>query len=270
MERRIFLCAALGAGALALIPKSMARRAGIPADPGDVAKALAMRTEDEVIRALFGNSPAGQPGRLTLEVPRISDTADIPVAVTFPSSGTEFVAIVAPASRFPLRAIVTPGPGVSRFRSRVRLGSGTSMSVRAYASVSGTLVRASAEVKTSVGGYGMTSPARAASVTPRRTYPETRVKARHVQGRTEVIALLGEPPAGEAPETDDLTRQFHFSSNGRPLGSVELGRSAAAGVIVGITVVEGRPGNRILLRWSDSRGHSDVAETIVIGQEGRP
>lgn len=153
MERRSFLQAGLGAGALSaavglglIAPRTVFAewtKAAFEADKVDAA-----------IKAMFGDSATSDSSEIELTAPAIAENgAVVPISVSTGMSGVESIAVMAEKNGTPMVAVFNLSDrGVPDVSVRIKMGE--TGNVTALVKAGGKLHKASKEVKVTIGGCG--------------------------------------------------------------------------------------------------------------------
>ena len=149
-QRRTFLAAAGGTGALAIAGLLDARAANAASwnKPGFEAKAV-----NDAVKNL-GAANLIDSRDITITAPDIAENgAVVPVAVTSKLPNTQTISIIAEKNPFPLAATFDVANGAEGYAS-VRIKMGQTSNVRAIVKADGKFYTAVKEVKVTVGGCG--------------------------------------------------------------------------------------------------------------------
>ncbi|HXK55621.1 MAG: thiosulfate oxidation carrier protein SoxY [Gammaproteobacteria bacterium] len=149
MKRRSFLKGALSITA----GIGLLRSPGSLAAPGP-ADAFAARSEESVLRILFGDARAiaGEAVRIVAPI-QATRGKGTPFKVICDLNGVEMIAVVTGNNRFPLNTYVSLSGAEGYYSTRIRVE--RSSTVTAYVKAGGDLYSASTHIKVNRGGYGM-------------------------------------------------------------------------------------------------------------------
>ena len=153
MKRRVFLKSTLASGALAL-----AAGAGILKPTKVMAAAwpdaaFAAKKYDEGLSALMGSASPAESGEVKIKAPlQAENGAVVPIKIET-SLPAEMIAVFAEKNPQPLTTVVDLSGGAKGFYS-ARIKMGATSPVHAIVKAGGKLVRATQEIKVTVGGCG--------------------------------------------------------------------------------------------------------------------
>ena len=153
MKRRSFIKGSLATSSLVI-----AASAGL-LQPGQVlaadypAAAFDADAASDALSAIMGSGDASDSGDIVLKAPvQAENGAVVPVKVTVPG-GAEAIALVVEGNPKPLVLAATLGAGANGFLSG-RIKMGKTSNVVAYAKTAAGIIKASQEIKVTVGGCG--------------------------------------------------------------------------------------------------------------------
>lgn len=222
----------------------------------------------EALAALGIDRPAATP-QLRIDAPDVADNgAFVPIEISSELPGTESLAVLVDRNPWPFiaRFDVSRGalPSVSL---RVRMLESSPVRVVALAG-SGQHAAAKDVTVTSGGCVGDEADAAPVDTTP--VPKPTRMRASLAGDVASVRALLAHPmenglrkTAGGQPVPEHFIRSVVAQLNGRTVFEAELGRSVSANPLIGFKVKGARAGDRLILRWEDSKGLARTDEVAV-------
>lgn len=243
------LALALGAGAIR--PQSLLASWNHGAfDATQLADALA---------ALGVESPAAT-RELLLQVPEIAENgAVVPLELESRVPGTDTLAVLVDRNPWPCIAQVRLHAGAEPyFALRIRVGE--SSAVRAVARAGGRHYAQVKQVSVTQGGCVGNTDTDATEATPAAAQP-MRARAGLAGGVTQVRVLIAHPmengqrrDAAGRPLPEHCIRSFRARLNGRTVLEAEFGRSVSSNPLLGFRLAGAKAGDRLALRWEDSRG----------------
>ncbi len=154
MKRRTFVRATLNGGALAV-----AAAAGLLTPVRVLAahwpgQAFAAAAEPDVVRTLFGADPAAPSDAVTIHAPIYGSGDAVPIAVETRLDDVESIAVVVANNPHPLSStIAITGSTRGFYSTRIKMLKTSPVTV--YVKAGGRIYSATANVKISIGGYGM-------------------------------------------------------------------------------------------------------------------
>jgi predicted secreted protein len=153
MKRRHFLKMGLMAATATPVASILLSMPGMLYARDMARDTFTLKTAQDVANRLFKGKPAVSSDAVRLEVPIQSDGKSVPVKVKTELDNIKTIAIVTENTDQPLASVVSISGPVSGFSTRVRVEK--TSTITAYVSTDDKLYSATASIKISKGGYGM-------------------------------------------------------------------------------------------------------------------
>jgi thiosulfate oxidation carrier complex protein SoxZ len=219
--------------------------------------------------AALGVEPPAATHEVLLRVPDIAeDGAAVPLELESRVPGTEALTVLVDRNPWPCIAHVRLHAGAQPYFA-LRMRMGESSAVRAVARAGGRHYAHARQVSVTQGGCAGNAESDAAHATPAPAQP-IRARASRAGGAMQVRVLMAHPmengqrrDAAGAPVPEHFIRSFRAQLNGRTVLEAEFGRSVSANPLIGFRLAHAAAGDRLALRWEDSRGMSREDEIAV-------
>jgi len=219
----------------------------------------------DVFRAL-GIAEAQASNAITLGVPQIADNGGfVPVEIASRLPGTESIALFIDNNPYPYIARFDVSGRMVPFVSlRVRMAE--TSPVRAVVQADGTDWVFVEEVRVVAGGCA----GDVVSLGPPAEPGPIRMRARHFGAETDVRVLMSHPMENglrSGPGGDVIPEHFiqHVTAqlNGETVLTVHFGRSVSTDPLIGFKLLDAEIGDRLTVRWEDSRGMTRSNEGTI-------
>ena len=208
---------------------------------------------------LYRSSHATPSTAISIAAPIQSTGRAVPITVESVLKNVDGIAIVVEGNPYPLSTFVrTPHAGCF-YRCHIRMAK--SSAVTAYLQAGGKLYSNSAQVKISVGGFGMHGELAEEQRANRGSY-DTKVWARkNPEGEIQIAVLVGHPMGGTTSWRDKgvnfsgkFIKSMSFYLNGELAAEALFGPNVATNPVTGITLPTAKAGDMVVVKWYDSTG----------------
>ncbi|MCL4800967.1 MAG: thiosulfate oxidation carrier complex protein SoxZ [Burkholderiales bacterium] len=208
---------------------------------------------------------------ILIQAPETVDSgAFVPIEIVSTIAGTETLALFVDRNPWPYIARFDVSRGALAYAS-IRVRVGESSPVRVVANAGGRQYVAVKQVNVTVGGCGDASGGDASAALDGSQAPQPiRIRAIAAGEVASVRVLMTHPmenglrkSGSGQPIPEHFIRSVSARLNGRTVLEAEFGRSVSANPLIGFKVKGAKAGDRLVLRWEDSKGLARTDEASV-------
>jgi sulfur-oxidizing protein SoxZ len=101
---------------------------------------------------------------------------------------------------------------------------------------------------------------------------KTRIKTKSVDGGAWEVLALASHPMETGQRTDPSTKQkipahwiqkMTVTHNGKVVATADMGVAVSKNPVIGVRLKGAKPGDKVVVSWTDNKGENDTAETTV-------